>query len=90
VTEAPSESELALLERAARSLAAAPAVALALTENHERLFPTGAMVEEREVIAVSALVRLGRPGEARARADLFSRQYSDSAYAIRIQRALTP
>jgi hypothetical protein len=80
--------ELELLERADRALATAPAVALSLTESHARLFPTGALEEEREVIAVSALARLGRQRDARARADRFMRAHVGSAYALRIQRAL--
>jgi hypothetical protein len=85
---APRDDELALLERAERSLATAPAVSLSLADAHERLFPSGSMEEEREVIAVSALARLGRQREARARADLFAREHSGSAYTMRIQHAL--
>jgi hypothetical protein len=88
-TIAPSApDELELLERADRALATAPALALSLAESHARRFPNGAMEEEREVIAVSALARLGRQGDARARADRFLRAHAGSAYALRIQRAL--
>jgi hypothetical protein len=86
--EPAAPDELELLERADRALASAPAVALSLAESHARLFPKGAMEEEREVIAVSALARLGRDRDARARADRFMRAHAGSAYALRIQRAL--
>jgi hypothetical protein len=86
--DATSPDELELLERADHALATAPGVALSLAESHERLFPAGTMEEEREVIAVSALFRLGRQREARERAARFARKHSGSAYTIRIQRAL--
>jgi hypothetical protein len=88
--DAASQDELDLLERADRALATAPEVALSLAESHARLFPEGSMEEEREVIAVSALARLGRDREARARADRFMRAHTGSAYALRIERALAP
>lgn len=85
---ATSQNELDLLERADRALATAPAVALSLAESHERLFPASSMEEEREVIAISALARLGRDREASSRADRFTHGHTSSAYAVRIQRAL--
>jgi hypothetical protein len=85
---ASSGDELELLERADRALATDPAEALSLAESHAKLFPSGSMAEEREVIAVSALERLGRDREARTRADRFMRMHAGNAYALRIQRAL--
>ena len=46
------------------------------------------MDQEREVIAVNALVNLGRTGEARERAERFARDHAGSAYAARMQSIL--
>jgi hypothetical protein len=46
------------------------------------------MGEEREVIAVNALVNLGRTVEARERAERFARDHAGSAYAARMQSIL--
>ena len=54
------------------------ASALAAASEHERRFPAGILVQEREVLAVRALLLLGRSGEARARADRFRRRFPDS------------
>jgi len=74
------ESEASLLERARRALAANPARALALAGEHGRRFPGGALSQEREVIAIAALRRLGRGAEADARAARFERNYPHSAH----------
>jgi hypothetical protein len=54
------------------------ATALAATEEHEREFPRGVLVQEREAIAVRALTLLGRAAEARARLDRFRKNFPDS------------
>jgi RNA polymerase sigma-70 factor, ECF subfamily len=58
-------SEAWLLDRAWK---AAPAEALALADQHARLFPASSRAAAREEIAITALVKLGRPVEAEARA----------------------
>jgi hypothetical protein len=55
-----------------------PADALAIGQEHARTFPYGALVEEREVLAITALVRLGRFPEARIRATRFKREHPQS------------
>ena len=45
-----------------------PTKSLALADEHAARFPAGVLAQEREVIAIEALVRLGRMKEARARA----------------------
>jgi hypothetical protein len=77
--------EAALLERAQSALATRPARALALTREHRRLFADGALVEEREAIAVEALRRLGREQEASQRAAVFAAQYPNSVHRSRVQ-----
>ncbi len=76
----PAESEAELLERARDALSANPARALALTEQHRAHFPAGVLAQEREVIAIQALKRLGRTDEAARRTADFSRRYPNSAY----------
>lgn len=76
----PAESEAELLERARRALASSPARALALTEQDRTRFPAGVLAQEREVIAIEALKRLGRSDEAARRAADFARRYPGSAY----------
>jgi hypothetical protein len=78
VTAAPSELEL--LRDARLTLRQSPARALELTGEHARLYPQGKMTQERELIAVSALVLLGRRTAALSRAAAFERQYPASPY----------
>jgi hypothetical protein len=80
--------ELRLLARAQKALAIDPAFALTLAHEHRRRFPTGSMDQEREVIAVNALVNLGRTAEARERAERFARDHAGSAYTARMQSIL--
>jgi hypothetical protein len=80
--------ELRLLARAQKALTLDPPFALTLAHEHQRRYPSGSMDQEREVIAVSALVKLGRTAEARERAERFSRDHAGSAYAARMQSIL--
>ncbi len=84
--DAPSEGELLLRARAA--LARNADLCLSLTAEHRRLYPSGSMREERDVLAVEALARLGRMEEARARAAAFERTYRSSPYMERIHRVV--
>lgn len=70
--ESPSSrglaAERALLDIARSALARGEAgEAITATSRHSREYPDGALVEEREAIAVKALVALGRKDEARTR-----------------------
>ena len=71
---------MALLRDARLMLHQSPASALELTDEHARLYPQGQMTQERELIAVSALVALGHRTAALARAASFERQYPTSPY----------
>ena len=64
------------------------AAALAATATHARRFPRGQLSEEREAIAIQALVLLHRDADAHARADAFAHAYPDSALMPAIQEAL--
>jgi hypothetical protein len=55
------------------------AAALATLEQHERKYPSGVLVQEREAIAIHALMILGRTSEALARAGRFRRHFPESA-----------
>jgi hypothetical protein len=59
--------EVALLSRATSELRAGrPAAALKVLADHQRRFPTGALVEERRAAKAQALCLLGRVDEGRA------------------------
>jgi outer membrane protein assembly factor BamD (BamD/ComL family) len=84
--ESGLRDELTLMERAQHALPDDPSGALALVEEHERRFGDLLLAQEREVIAVAALSKLGRAREARARAERFIRQFPDSAHVARVRR----
>jgi hypothetical protein len=83
-------SETSLLRDARLALNGDPAGALALTEQHRREYPNGGLAQEREVIAITALARLGRTSEARSRAERFRSSYPTSPYIDRVDRAVPP
>ncbi|HMI91969.1 MAG TPA: hypothetical protein VK509_11425 [Polyangiales bacterium] len=80
--------ELRLLDAAERSLASDPARSLAMIEHQARRFPAGQLVQERELIAIEALVRLGQRARAEARAQHFLAQHPDSTHARRVRTLL--
>jgi len=79
-----TETEVSLLSRAQETLARDPARTLDLVRDHERRFDTGLLVQEREVIAIEALVRLGRKKEAETRAAGFHARFPRSAHGRRL------
>jgi hypothetical protein len=79
-----AESELALLDRARSRLPADPSDALRALDEHRARYPHGTFVQEREVLAIEALVQLGRRPEAEARAAAFAAQFPGSAHRRRI------
>lgn len=82
---ATAEAEAKLLERARAALAAQPGQALALTEEHARRFTRGALREEREVVAIQALRKLGRSSAAAERAARFEQRYPGSVHLEKIR-----
>lgn len=74
----------ALVDEAARLVGTDPTTALAKCDEHARLFPKSSVAEERERIAIEALVHLGRRAEAHTRADAFAKRFPGSAYQRRI------
>jgi hypothetical protein len=90
---APAEDpgdELALLEDARRSLASDPARTLALADAHAKRFREPALAQERERLAIDALVRLGRTAEAETRAKAFEATYPHSAHLARVRALVAP
>jgi hypothetical protein len=79
-----ADQEVAWLDGAHRSLRNDPSRALDLALQHERRFPVSSLDQERDFIAIQALVALGRTGEATRRADRLARQHPDSSYLRRI------
>ncbi|APR83736.1 Hypothetical protein A7982_09085 [Minicystis rosea] len=63
-----------------------PGGALAMLEQIRTKFPGGMLVQEREALAIEALARSGRKGEAAARADAFVKAYPSSPLAARVQQ----
>ncbi|XXX77393.1 hypothetical protein WMF30_01285 [Sorangium sp. So ce134] len=80
-----AETEVQLLHRAQDALATDAGSALALTVEHARRFPAGALGQEREIIAIRALLALGRAAEARARAAGLLERFPGSAYRGRLE-----
>ncbi len=80
--------EARLLERARAALATDPNRALEVANAHQQLYPAGQMSAERELIAVDALLRLGRRSEAEQRAAPRLRQFPNSLYARRLRQLL--
>lgn len=84
-TPEPLEPEATLLGRAQDALRSDPARALALCERHARDYPGALLGQEREVIAVDALTKLGRTAEAKARARRFRDQHPSSSHLGRLK-----
>jgi len=80
----PGPTEGALLLRARQELASDPSGALTLTQEHARRFPSGGLVQEREVLAIEALARLGRSSDARHRLDAFRARFPQSPHIERL------
>ena len=81
--------EAALLRRARGLLARAPNEALSLTQEHLARFSTGELGEERERIAMEALLLLGRRPEAHARRERFLQEHSSSVHKPSLERLLS-
>jgi hypothetical protein len=87
-TVSSPEAELALLDRAQRALERDPATALALSEQHARDYPHGLFAQEREVLAIEALLKLRQRAAAVTRAEDFVKHFADSPHARRVRALL--
>jgi hypothetical protein len=77
--------EAELLRKAQALLSEDPSRALALTREHEQRFQRGALAQEREVIAIEALKRLGLARAASDRAAEFEKRYRGSVHQSRVR-----
>ena len=81
--------ERALLDPARAALAAGdPAKALKQVKRHAREFPGGILSEEREAIAINALVSLGNYAQATKRAEAFRARYPKSLMTHSVDAAM--
>ena len=83
-----ASGELSLLSRAQKALQTQPARALALAGEHARSFEHGTFAQEREMIAIEALIALGRDARAHARGKHFLTTYPGSSHAPRLHELL--
>lgn len=84
------EAELELLRRARGQLASAPQRALETTDQHRAQFRNGVFAQEREAIAIEALIRLGKHAQVQQRASAFRSHYPNSAYRRRLETIAPP
>lgn len=88
--ELGAPTELELLRDARLALKQSPSRALALTEQHAQLYPGGKLSQERELIAISALVALGRRTAALSRGARFEQSFPTSPYRKQVGDLLNP
>ncbi|MBX3209221.1 MAG: hypothetical protein KF764_29585 [Labilithrix sp.] len=83
-TSATESDEIALLARAHDALHDDPARSLALCREHEARFSGGHFAQEREAVAVEALVYLGHKDDAARRWSEFQRRYPSSSHRVHL------
>ncbi len=87
-TKSISAEEPVLLQRARTALARGEArEALALLDDHQRLFPGGQLIESREALRIEALAAAGESARARALADEYRRRFPHSVFLPVVNRA---
>lgn len=87
-TAAPVVDEAAetkLLGDAQSAVKSDPAAALRACDEHAKRFPGGSLAQEREALAIEALVRLGRKGEAEKRLARFRAGYPSSGHLRKLE-----
>jgi outer membrane protein assembly factor BamD (BamD/ComL family) len=81
--------ERALLDTAKTALGRRDyATALETLDRHAQKYPRAQLAEEREALAVQALVGLGRAADARARAERFKKAFPNSMLTPVVDAAL--
>ena len=84
----PTQEEIALIGQAHDALRSNPAAALALCKQHETKFSSGHFAQEREAVAIEALVYLNRKDEAQKRFAAFDHQYPSSSHRVHLETLL--
>ncbi|HEX7666805.1 MAG TPA: hypothetical protein VF407_19890 [Polyangiaceae bacterium] len=82
------DDELKNVAQAKAALATDPAKALAICNDDAQTFPKGQFAEDRETVAIDALVALGRVDAARARLKKFEAQFPTSPNTKRLREKL--
>lgn len=82
------ELEIESLEKARQTLARNPGATLEQLDEHRRNFSSGRLSLGREVLAIDALLKLGRKGEARTRAETLLANAAGTPYEARVQKQL--
>jgi len=80
--------ELALLEEARRAIARSPELALAPLETHRARYPYGVLADERELMQLDVLRRVGRMHDARSRAHAWLARDPNGMFAPRVRAIL--
>lgn len=86
--EAAPPTEISLLRSAQVALQARPREAFQLTQQHRKLYPSGVFAQERDALAIQALMRSGDTEQARSLAQAFIRSYPSSPHAHRFREAM--
>jgi hypothetical protein len=82
------DAELTLLKQAEATLDRDPASALVLAEQHAKLYPRGLFAQEREILAIEALLKLRQRSTALVRAKDFALLYPESPHTRRVRSLL--
>ncbi len=90
VKQPVQSTELGLLGPARQALKNNPRRALSLAKQHERQYPRGQLAQEREVIMIEALKRLGQKDQATSRGKQFEEQFPESAHQKKVHDSLEP
>lgn len=84
-SRAPSAREARQLLEARQALESDPGQALRLVKQHAAAFPNSTLQQEREVIRISALAKLGRKSEAEQGAARFQKAYPNSVHTPQLE-----
>lgn len=79
---ASKPTEISMIAAAKKSLESAPQKALSLLSEHARVYPSGVLAEEREVLRIRALKNLGREKDAKAQQQKFHQEHPESVHHV--------
>jgi hypothetical protein len=88
IPQCNADQETKAIQQAQDSLKTDPDYALAQCDDAAKLFPNCTLAQEREVIAIDALTRLGRMPEAKARAQKFHADFPNSPAWPKVQHLI--
>ncbi len=83
-----TSSEVELLRRARAALGSRPRAAFVLTQQHREQYPNGMFAQERDALAVEAMLRAGETSTARSLAERFLNNYPNSPAAHRFRETM--